>query len=175
MRVRKHHGLVTQPGIDFDVYRGSKDSTIIESKTHQDPLGGDQVLLKIRPRGLCGTDEHYRSADQVLGHEGAGIVQELGPEVCHLKKKNSHIVPIAFTTTNQNCVIRGDRVGFGYLHDSCGRCEQCLTGRETFCAERVMYGMGDFDIGSFASHAIWREAYLLKFPDSIPNEYAVAV
>ena len=35
-----------------------------------------------------------------------------------------------------------------------------------------MYGLDDFDTGSFASHTIWREAYLFKIPDSIPNEYA---
>lgn len=69
-------------------------------------------------------------------------------------------------------IDRGDRVGFGYLHNSCGRCDQCLTGKETFCPERLMYGMGDFHIGSFASHSVWREAYLFKIPDSIPNEYA---
>lgn len=67
---------------------------------------------------------------------------------------------------------RGDRVGFGYLNYSCGRCEQCLTGKETFCPERIMYGMGDFHVGSFASHTVWREAYLFKIPDSISNEYA---
>lgn len=141
-----------EEGFNFTVYRGSKDGSIVKSTTHLDDLQGDQVLLKITHSGLCGTDEHYRSADQVLGHEGAGIVQNIGPGVRNLKK--------------------GDRVGFGYLHDSCGRCEQCLTGTETFCPERVMYGMGNFHIGSFASHSVWREAYLFKIPDSIPNEYA---
>jgi len=72
-------------GADFTVYKGSKDGTIKESTTHQDPLKGDQVVVKITHSGLCGTDEHYRSADQVLGHEGAGVVQEIGPEVHTLK------------------------------------------------------------------------------------------
>ncbi|KAL2046347.1 hypothetical protein N7G274_001794 [Stereocaulon virgatum] len=138
--------------IELTVYRGSKDGTIIQSKTHQGPLRGDQVLVKITHSGLCGTDEHYRSADQVLGHEGAGVVQEIGPDVDTLKK--------------------GDNVGFGYLHSSCGHCAQCLTGKETFCPQRVMYGTGDFDIGSLASHAVWRESYLFKIPENIPNEYA---
>lgn len=73
-------------GFTFTVYKGSKDGSIVESSTHQDALHGDQVLLKITHSGLCGTDEHYRSADQVLGHEGAGIVQDLGPDVRELKK-----------------------------------------------------------------------------------------
>ena len=35
-----------------------------------------------------------------------------------------------------------------------------------------MYGTGDLDSGSLASHAVWRESYLFKIPESIPNEYA---
>ena len=35
-----------------------------------------------------------------------------------------------------------------------------------------MYGTDNFDRGSFASHVVWREAFLFKIPDSIPNEYA---
>ena len=73
-------------GFTSTVYKGSKDGSIIKSTTHHDDLRGDQVLLKITHSGLCGTDEHYRSANQVLGHEGAGIVQDVGPEVHHLKK-----------------------------------------------------------------------------------------
>lgn len=73
-------------GLDFTVYRGSKDGSIVKSTTHHGNLQGDQVLLKITHSGLCGTDEHYRSTDQVLGHEGAGIVQDVGPDVHDLKK-----------------------------------------------------------------------------------------
>lgn len=72
----------------------------------------------------------YRKADIALGHEGVGVVEELGPEVKYLKK--------------------GDRVGWGYEHDSCGHCEQCLKGAETYCPERAMYGKFD----SVASHYI---------------------
>ena len=75
-----------EEGITFTVYKGSKDGSIIKSTTHQHHLQGDQVLLKITHSGLCGTDEHYRCADQVLGHEGAGIVQDVGPDVRELKK-----------------------------------------------------------------------------------------
>ncbi|CAD0045917.1 unnamed protein product [Aureobasidium pullulans] len=46
----------------------------------------------------------------------------------------------------------GDRVGWGYEHDSCSHCEQCLKGTETYCPERKMYGYADADQGSFASH-----------------------
>jgi D-arabinose 1-dehydrogenase-like Zn-dependent alcohol dehydrogenase len=46
--------------------------------------------------------------DMVLGHEGAGIVKEIGPDVTSVKV--------------------GDRVGFGWVHYFCGHCEPCLTG-----------------------------------------------
>lgn len=136
----------------FTVFKGSKDGSIVKSKSSRPDLKNDEVLVKITASGLCGTDEHYRKADMVLGHEGAGIVEEIGPNVKNLKK--------------------GDRVGWGYEHDSCGHCEWCLTGRETFCPERAMYGEADLDQGSFASGAVWKESFLFKVPDNITDKEA---
>lgn len=136
----------------FTVYKGSKDGQVIKSTTTKPDLKNDQVLIRITASGLCGTDSHYRNADQGLGHEGVGIVEQLGPAVTHLKS--------------------GDRVGFGYLHDSCGHCQECLKGSETYCPERGLYGYADLDQGSFASHAVWRESYLFKIPDSISDSAA---
>jgi D-arabinose 1-dehydrogenase-like Zn-dependent alcohol dehydrogenase len=67
---------------------------------------------------------------------------------------------------------KGDSVGWGYQHDSCRSCKQCLTGHETLCPERQMYGSADLDQGSFATHAIWKEDFIYRIPDSIPREYA---
>ncbi|KAK1075274.1 hypothetical protein LTR33_009563 [Friedmanniomyces endolithicus] len=136
----------------FTVFKGSKDGSIQQSETKKNDLTGDQVLLKVTASGLCGTDMHYRTSDMVLGHEGVGIVESLGPDTKYLKK--------------------GDRVGWGYEHDSCGHCEQCLKGSETYCAERAMYGYADLDQGSFAKGAVWREAFLFKIPDNLPDEAA---
>jgi D-arabinose 1-dehydrogenase-like Zn-dependent alcohol dehydrogenase len=136
----------------FTVFKGSKDGSIVKSQTTKGDLKGDDVLVKVTASGLCGTDEHYRHADMVLGHEGAGVVEATGPDVKFLKK--------------------GDRVGWGYEHDSCGHCQQCLTGKETFCEERAMYGEADLDQGSFASHAVWREAFLFQIPDNISDKDA---
>jgi D-arabinose 1-dehydrogenase-like Zn-dependent alcohol dehydrogenase len=136
----------------FTVYRGSKDGKVIKSETTKPELQGDQVLLRVTASGLCGTDSHYRSQDMGLGHEGVGIIEELGPAVTHLKK--------------------GDRVGYGYLHNSCGHCQECLRGTETYCPERALYGYADLDQGSFASHAVWREAYLFKVPESMSDSVA---
>ncbi|KAI9933710.1 hypothetical protein MW887_004781 [Aspergillus wentii] len=137
-------------GFDFTVYKGSSDGSIKKATTHRDALSRDQVLVRVTHSGLCGTDIHYKTTDMALGHEGAGVVESIGPDVLDLKK--------------------GDRVGWGYEHDCCGRCNQCLTGWETFCPDRKMYAAADTDQGSFASHAVWREAFLFRIPDGLSNE-----
>ncbi|RJE27597.1 alcohol dehydrogenase [Aspergillus sclerotialis] len=138
--------------IEFTVFKGSKDGTIQQATTRRDDLKGDDVLVRITHSGVCFTDVHYRHADMALGHEGTGVVDAVGPGVKDLKK--------------------GDRVGWGYEHDCCGRCRHCLTGWETLCRERKMYGGADLDQGSFGSHAVWREAFLFKIPDEVKNEDA---
>ncbi len=115
-------------------------------------IGPNEVLVQITHSGLCGTDIHYKEANMALGHEGAGIVKEVGKDVTLFKT--------------------GDRAGWGYLHDSCGHCKQCLRGAETFCPDRHMYGMAELDQGSFGTHAVWKADYLFKIPDAIPNEFA---
>ncbi|KAH8651153.1 chaperonin 10-like protein [Xylariales sp. PMI_506] len=137
----------------FTVFKGSKDGVPKKSTTTKpDELKGDSVLVKVTMSGLCGTDLHYKMVDMVLGHEGVGIVEGTGPACTSLKK--------------------GDRVGWGYEHDSCGHCEQCLQGTETYCPERAMYADADLDQGSFASHAVWREAFLFKIPEELSDEAA---
>ncbi|TVY81785.1 alcohol dehydrogenase [Lachnellula suecica] len=137
--------------VDFTVFKGSKGGKIVKSHTKRE-LGHDEVLIKVTHSGVCGTDQHYKEADMVLGHEGAGVVEEVGSAVKTFKK--------------------GDSAGWGYQHSSCGHCKQCLTGHETLCPERAMYGSSDLDQGSFGSHAIWKADYIFKIPDSIPREYA---
>lgn len=136
---------------EFNTFRGSKTSAITPSKTTK-PLNATAVLIKVTHSGLCGTDVHYKSTDMVLGHEGAGTVEKIGDKVTLFKV--------------------GDRVGWGYEHHSCGHCKQCLTGFETFCAEREMYGASNFDQGSFATHAVWNEDFVFKIPDEIDSAHA---
>lgn len=137
-------------GYDYTVFKGSPDGSIRKTTTHRPDLSGDQVLVKVTHSGVCFTDVHYRQADMGLGHEGAGVVDEVGPNVRALKK--------------------GDRVGWGYEHNSCEHCKHCLTGWETMCAERQMYASANKDQGSFASHGIWREAFLFRVPEGVSNE-----
>jgi D-arabinose 1-dehydrogenase-like Zn-dependent alcohol dehydrogenase len=85
----------------------------------------------------------------VLGHEGIGVVLQIGPEVRMLRK--------------------GDRVGWGYQHDSCGLCQVCLEGDEVHCDTGEVYGDSNLDQGAFATNVIWREAHLLRIPDDLSD------
>lgn len=136
--------------VSIKVFKGSKDG-LVESSTEKQ-IGPKQVLLKVTHSGLCGTDVHYKAADMALGHEGVGIVEKVGDQVTQFKN--------------------GDRVGWGYQHDSCGHCKQCLSGSETYCPERAMYGDADLDQGSFASHAVWNEDFLFAVPEGLKSEHA---
>ncbi|KAI0902066.1 GroES-like protein [Annulohypoxylon nitens] len=133
----------------FTVYKGSKDGIAVKSTAPKPQLTGDKVLMRITASGLCGTDLHYLDQDMVLGHEGVGIVEEVGPDAKYLKK--------------------GDRVGFGYEHDSCGHCRECLTGNETYCVDRAIYGTEKVTQGSFASYAVVRESFLHEIPEGMSD------
>jgi D-arabinose 1-dehydrogenase-like Zn-dependent alcohol dehydrogenase len=136
---------------EFTVFKGSEGGKIVKSTSHKD-LTGEDILVKVTASGLCGTDEHYKGTDMVLGHEGVGVVQELGPAATRFKK--------------------GDRVGWGYVHSVCGHCQMCLTGQDQYCEQREMYGEANLDQGSFASHAVWPESWLFKIPDNMSDKEA---
>jgi Zn-dependent alcohol dehydrogenase len=78
-----------------------------------------QVRVRVEAAGVCHSDYHYQSGDLVcplpvvLGHEGAGVVEELGPGV--------------------SSVAVGDRVLFLW-RTGCGRCEYCAVGRPALCS-----------------------------------------
>jgi 2-desacetyl-2-hydroxyethyl bacteriochlorophyllide A dehydrogenase len=89
-------------------------------------VGPGDVLVRVRAAGICHSDVHYRAGTsgvgrlpQTLGHEVAGIVEKVGPEV----------------TT----VSPGDRVCLHYLL-TCGECHFCRSGNEQFCIEGRMIG-----------------------------------
>jgi D-arabinose 1-dehydrogenase-like Zn-dependent alcohol dehydrogenase len=67
---------------------------------------------------------------------------------------------------------RGDRAGWGFLHNSCGHCDECLVGNEMFCPEGALYGTADTDQGAFASHAVWKAAFIFHIPDAISSSDA---
>ncbi|KAA8915014.1 alcohol dehydrogenase [Sphaerosporella brunnea] len=130
----------------FTVFKGDETGKIHRATTTR-KLNPDEVLVKITYSGLCGTDCHYRPSGCVLGHEGIGVVEELGENAHRFKK--------------------GDVVGWGYIHKTCGICLNCLKGQEVYCVAREFFGTHDLDQGSMGTHAIWREAYLFAIPKEI--------
>lgn len=99
---------MAQKEVSFQVFRGSKESKIVKDTTTR-LLGPNDAFVKVTHSGICGTDEHYLHAGCVLGHEGVGVVEDVGSQVKGLKK--------------------GDPVGFGYVHRVCGQCDYCLNGK----------------------------------------------
>lgn len=94
----------------------------------QGPKAGE-VLVQIKATSVCHTDAYTLSGDDpegvfpsVLGHEGAGIVQEVGPGVTSLKP-GDHVIPL-YTA-------------------ECRQCKFCLSGKTNLCqAVRATQGQG---------------------------------
>ncbi|RDW61682.1 hypothetical protein BP5796_11574 [Coleophoma crateriformis] len=132
-------------------YRGVEGSPkSAQSKVPE--LGPLDVLVKITHSSLCGTDLAYIPYGIALGHEGIGVIEKVGSAVTRLNI--------------------GDRVGGGYHRGSCGYCRYCLSGQDIWCYERVIFGEGDYDNGTFSEFYIGRETYVHKIPDEIPSEFA---
>jgi aryl-alcohol dehydrogenase len=131
----------------------------------------DEVLVRITSCGVCGTDRGCIHAQMpyptpgVLGHEGAGVVEEVGRE-CRL-------------------VQPGDRVVLGFPF--CGECVNCRRGEPRYClhgrallfsgyrldGSSPMRSNGDalagrfFQQSSWATHTVALERQLVKVPEGI--------
>ena len=116
-------------------------------------LQDGQVLVKVEASGLCHTDIHVARGDWPIkpsppfipGHEGVGIVEELGPGVTE--------------------VAVGDRVAMPWLGYACGTCDYCVSGWETLCESQK--NMGYAIDGGFGEYAIAYARYVVKVPDGV--------
>jgi S-(hydroxymethyl)glutathione dehydrogenase/alcohol dehydrogenase len=137
-----------------------------------DPPKEGEVLVEFEATGLCHSDHHMRTGDMfgvelpiIGGHEGAGVVQEVGPGVRDLAV--------------------GDHVVTSFL-PACGRCRWCATGRQNLCdfgantlagtqadgtfRRRVGgKGIGALSgVGSFSPYSTLSEASVVKIDDDVP-------
>jgi len=137
-----------------------------------DPPAAGEVLVKIAASGMCHSDEHLVTGDLpfalpiIGGHEGAGVVQEVGAGVSWLQP--------------------GDHVVFGFI-PSCGRCASCSTGHQNLCDLGALMGIGrqitdggarhhargeDLGLmcllGTFAHHTVVNEASCIKIDNDVP-------
>jgi NDMA-dependent alcohol dehydrogenase len=149
-----------------------------------DPPKEGEVLVEMKAAGLCHSDEHMVTGDMVVseelrtmfelpetfpligGHEGAGVVLEVGPAVTTLKP--------------------GDHVSASFI-PSCGRCRYCSTGKQNLCD----LGAGALNrgqildntsrhhargqdiaimakLGTFSEHTVVSEKSLIKVDDDLP-------
>ena len=152
-------------------YEAGKPLTI-ETVTLAGPKAGE-VLVEIKATGICHTDEFTLSgADPeglfpaILGHEGAGVVVEVGAGVTSVKP-GDHVIPL--------------------YTPECRQCDYCLSGKTNLCqAIRETQGRGvmpdgtsRFSIGrdsvyhymgtsTFANHTVLPEIALAKVREDAP-------
>ena len=103
-----------------------------------DPPKQGEVLIRYVAAGLCHSDEHLRHGDIVPrfplvgGHEGAGIIEEVGPGVSRVKP--------------------GDHVVCSFI-PSCGFCRWCSTGQQNLCDLGATILEGCMPDGTFRFHS----------------------
>ncbi|HEY9250045.1 MAG TPA: galactitol-1-phosphate 5-dehydrogenase, partial [Rariglobus sp.] len=127
-------------------------------------VGPDEVLVRVRTCGICGSDVHgldgstgRRIPPLVMGHEAAGEVVETGPEASDLKP--------------------GDRVTF----DStiyCGKCYHCARGEVNLCDNRMVLGVSPGEYrrhGAFAEYVAVPRRIVYKLPEGLSYEAAAMV
>jgi alcohol dehydrogenase (nicotinoprotein) len=143
-----------------------------------DPPRAGEVLLRMVAAGICGSDRHvlegvYPSPlPAVAGHEGAGVVEAVGPGVTR--------------------VAVGDHVIQTFI-GPCGRCTACRRGQRTFCQEALpadgtlldgtfrMHALDGSDIattlrlGTFAAHTVTPEINCVVVPKDIDLTCAALV
>ena len=154
------------------LHEGSQ-AVALEEVAVEAPRDGE-VLVRIVASGICGSDLHVlhgrgnagKAKPVILGHEGAGIVEAVGPGVRGLRP--------------------GDHVVLAMV-GPCGHCAACTAGRLQFCegpemksalglmadgstrlsqAGKVVYPF--VGVGSLAEYAVLREAMLVKVPSHLP-------
>src|SRR5881396_4065231 len=122
-------------------------------------IGINDVLIRVRKTGICGTDLHIESWDPwaartihpplVVGHEFVGTIEEVGSNVADFHP--------------------GDLVS-GEGHVVCGRCRHCLAGRRHLCAKTK--GVGVQRPGAFAELIAIPMTNVWKHADDVDPEVA---
>lgn len=137
--------------------------------------GPREVLIRTAAAGVCHSDMHFFNGTypgqvpMVLGHESAGIVEQVGSDV-HYVKPGDHVI---------TC-----------LSVFCGHCEYCLTGHLSLCQEpetqraadeepRISHGGAQVqqfaNLGSFAEMMLVHEHAVAKIREDMPLDRAALI
>ena len=122
----------------------------------------NDVLIRIKMVGVCGSDIHYNTTGRIgsqiiqfpfiVGHEAAGIVEQVGPEVTRVKPgQRIAIDPAVY----------------------CGHCDQCRAGRENTCRELLFLGCPGQLAGALSEHLVMPETCCFPINDRTTFEQAV--
>ncbi len=124
----------------------------------------NDVLIRIKSIGVCGSDIHYFTQGKIgvqvvqfpfaLGHECAGIIEQVGHGVKHLKI--------------------GDRVAIDPAMP-CFECDQCSAGRHHTCRNLSFLGCPGQAEGCLAEYLVMPETSCYKVPDTMSMEEAALV
>ena len=145
----------------------------IEDVTLDEPQE-NEILVKLDATGVCHSDLHFMQGDMpmpvpiVPGHEGAGVVEKVGPCVTTVQPGDHVILMVTI---------------------SCGKCRYCLEGNPTLCAENLPIQMmatlpgggirlhkGDqaihhlFGLACFAEKVVVHERSAVKIRDDAPMD-----
>ncbi|MEU6578920.1 NAD(P)-dependent alcohol dehydrogenase [Streptomyces sp. NPDC046805] len=130
------------------------------------PVGDHDVLIDIKFTGICHSDIHQAQDGwypgifpMVPGHEIAGVVTEVGPEVTKFAV--------------------GDRVGVGCMVESCGTCDNCEAGLEQYCTGGgpvLTYNAvgkdGQPTYGGYSENIVVNEDFVVRIPEGLSLDVA---
>lgn len=133
------------------IYYGPRDVRVDNIQVPE--VASADVLVEVRARGICGTDfkmylgtiPYVSKVPVIMGHEGSGVVAEIGSAV--------------------DRVSVGDRVCINPIL-SCGECYYCSRGADNMCKKYRSLGM-DAD-GDFAEYVKVPARNVFRLPDRIP-------
>ncbi|MDQ8736198.1 zinc-binding alcohol dehydrogenase family protein [Paenibacillus sp. LHD-38] len=131
---------------------------IINRENYGKPAA-DEVIIKMKAAGICGSDIHIYNGHSafavypnIMGHELAGEIVEVGESVTHLQKGDKAVV---------NNVL------------SCGTCYACSIGRENVCREVKVLGV--HVEGGYKEFLKIRGKNVYKIPNTVPWEHAALI
>ena len=156
------------------VFEGSRQWDVVELDLDGPRQG--ELLVRMVASGLCHSDDHLTTGDLPMasypaagGHEGAGVVEEVGPNTEGWKV--------------------GDRVVLSFL-PACGRCRWCASGMQNLCNSgartldgtradgsyrMTLKGKGVGQLSGLATFSQWSTVSVLsavRCPDDVPLEVA---
>ena len=156
------------------LFHGVHQPLVIEDVEIGEPMARE-IIVRTVASGVCHSDLHFIEGlwpfppPAVLGHEAAGIVEDVGDQVTYVKP--------------------GDHV-IACLSVFCGHCEQCLTGHPNRCSNpETRRGRNDpprlsqngnpvnqfINISSFAEKMLLHENAVVKIREDMPLESAALI